>query len=159
MSGYVHTLAVQDNAAVKKGDLLVQLDHRQLQLALAVFYQHHSRYYITIAVPLLVNIDTPNRELLRGADYLSIVLLALSLGCLEYTLEEGPRWGWFDDDTIATTGWIALAAGLICFALSMHFFVPITHDWGAKELLFPQAFRGMAQQFATGTPEARVWPV
>ncbi len=27
-------------------------------------------------------------------------------------------------------------------------FMPITHDWGAKELLLPQAFRGLAQQFA-----------
>ena len=199
--------------------------------------------YITIAVPLLVRIDSPNPELLRGADYFSIVLLALSLGCLEYTLEEGPRWGWFDDSTITTTGWIALlcgvlfifrtlnhakpimdlralkdpgfslgcyfsfmagvgifatiyltplflsqvrgfsaleiglaifstgifqilsipfyawlanrvdlrillAFGLTSFGVSMFFFVPITHDRGAKELLFPQAIRGMAQQFA-----------
>lgn len=199
--------------------------------------------YIAIAVPLLVKIDTPNLSLLRGADYLSILLLAVSLGCLEYTLEEGPRWGWFDDDTLALTGWIALLCGvafivrtlrhaqpvmdlralqdrtftlgcyfsfmagvgifatiyltplflgmvrgfsaleiglavfstglfqvlsiplyawvanrvdlrwllmvgLVAFAFSMYSFIPLTHEWGARELLLPQAFRGLAQQFA-----------
>lgn len=199
--------------------------------------------YIAVTVPLLVNIDAPSPGLLRGADYLSIVLLAVSLGCLEYTLEEGPRWGWFDDSTLATTGWLALLcgvmfvirtlrhsqpvmdlralsdrtftlgcyfsfmagvgifstiyltplflgmvrgfsaldiglaifstglfqvlsipfyswlankvdlrwllmAGLLGFAFSMYSFIPLTHDWGTKELLLPQAFRGLAQQFA-----------
>ena len=38
--------------------------------------------------------------------------------------------------------------GLACFALSMWNFTPITHDWGWRELLVPQAFRGFSQQFA-----------
>ena len=38
--------------------------------------------------------------------------------------------------------------GLSCFALSMWNFTPITHDWGGRELLLPQAFRGFSQQFA-----------
>jgi MFS transporter, DHA2 family, multidrug resistance protein len=38
--------------------------------------------------------------------------------------------------------------GLACFALSMWNFTPITHDWGWRELLAPQALRGFAQQFA-----------
>jgi hypothetical protein len=38
--------------------------------------------------------------------------------------------------------------GLLGFAFSMYSFIPLTHDWGAKELLLPQAFRGLAQQFA-----------
>ncbi len=199
--------------------------------------------YIAITVPVLVNIDDPNPTLLRGADYLSIALLAISLGCLEYTLEEGPRWGWFDDSTLTITGWLALLcgvmfvvrtlrhpqpvmdlralsertftlgcyfsfmagvgifstiyltplflgmvrgfsaldiglaifstglfqvlsipfyswlanrvdlrwllmAGLLGFAFSMYSFIPLTHEWGARELLLPQAFRGLAQQFA-----------
>ncbi|MGH6860557.1 MAG: MFS transporter, partial [Phyllobacterium sp.] len=43
--------------------------------------------------------------------------------------------------------WI-LMFGLSLFALSMWDFSPITHDWGAKELLLPQAIRGFAQQMA-----------
>jgi DHA2 family multidrug resistance protein len=199
--------------------------------------------FVAIAVPLLVRIDSVNLALLRGADYIGMALMAVFLGCLEYTLEEGPRWGWLSDDIIRTTAWIsALAAiafiwrsltyrnpvvdlralkirnfgmgcffsfitgigifatvyltplflarvrgfsaleiglsvfstglfqisaipfysycarridlrwlmmfGLACFAISMWSFGFITHDWGWRELLLPQALRGFAQQFA-----------
>lgn len=199
--------------------------------------------FVTIAVPMLVRIDKPDLSLLRGADYLGMALMAIFLGCVEYTLEEGPRWDWFGDETIRTTASIAtfagalfiwrclthpapildlralgnrnfslgcffsfvtgigifstvfltpvflarargfsawqiglavfstglfqiaaiplyaicarfidprrlLGFGLACFAASMWFFTPITHDWGWRELLLPQAFRGVAQQFA-----------
>jgi MFS transporter, DHA2 family, multidrug resistance protein len=199
--------------------------------------------YVSIAVPLLVRIDKPNLALLKGADYLGMVLMALFLGCLEYTLEEGARSNWFADVTIRTTAWIAALAGiafvwrslsyrhpvvdlraltnrnfalgsffsfvtglgvfatiyltpvflgqvrglsasqigfavcwtglfqiaslpfyvvlarrvdlrwllmfgLILFALSMWNFTSITHDWGSRELLLPQALRGFGQQFA-----------
>jgi len=43
--------------------------------------------------------------------------------------------------------WLMMV-GLACFALSMWQFSPITHDWSAAELLLPQAFRGIGQQFA-----------
>eukprot|EP01132_Coremiostelium_polycephalum_P019477 gene19477-23156_t len=186
---------------------------------------------------MLVKVDRPNPSLLKGADYIGMALMAVFLGCLEYTLEEGPRWNWFSDSTISTTAWIAaisgglfiwrcleikepivdlralrdrnfalgclfsfitgigifatiyltplflgrvrgygsldiglavfstgvfqllaipvyallanrfdlrwiLMFGLSLFALSMWDFSPITHDWGAKELLLPQAIRG-----------------
>ncbi len=196
-----------------------------------------------MVVPILVRVDRPNLSLLRGADYLGMTLMALFLGCLEYTLEEGPRWDWFGDDTIRLTAWISglsgvafvwrsltysqpvvdlraltsrnfalgcffsfvtgigifatiyltplflgrvrgfsalqiglavfstgvsqicaipfytalarqvdlrwlMMAGLAGFALSMWNFTPVTHDWGWRELLLPQAFRGFSQQFA-----------
>jgi MFS transporter, DHA2 family, multidrug resistance protein len=41
-----------------------------------------------------------------------------------------------------------LMFGLALFALSLWEFAPITHDWGWRELLLPQALRGFAQQFA-----------
>jgi len=199
--------------------------------------------FVMVAVPMYVRVDRPNWSLVRGADYLGMTLMALFLGCLEYTLEEGPRWDWFGDDTIRATAWIAalasvgfvwrsltyanpvvdlralkdrnfalgcffsfiagvgifatiyltplflghvrgfsalqiglavfstgvfqvmsiplyaffanrvdlrwlLMVGLACFAFSMWQFGPITSDWGAEQLMLPQAFRGMAQQFA-----------
>jgi DHA2 family multidrug resistance protein len=199
--------------------------------------------FVAVVVPMLVRIDKPNLSLLRGADYPGMVLMALFLGCLEYTLEEGPRWDWFGDDMIRMTAWISGFAGVafiwrsltyaqpivdlralksrnfslgcffsfvagvglfstiyltplflgrvrgfsalqiglavfstglfqICaipvyafaarrvdlrwllmfglagFALSMWTFAPITHDWGWRELLLPQALRGFSQQFA-----------
>jgi len=199
--------------------------------------------FVTVMVPILVRIDKPNLGLLRGADYPGMVLMAAFLGCLEYTLEEGPRWDWFGDPTIRMTAWIAglsgvafvwrsltyaqpvvdlralksrnfalgcffsfvaglgifsiiylsplflgrvrgfsaeeigwtvfstgifqlmaipvyaycarridlrwlLMAGMACFAVGIWNFTPVTHDWGWREFLFPQALRGFAQQFA-----------
>ena len=199
--------------------------------------------FVAIAVPMLVNIDSMDLKLLKGADYLSMIFMAVFLGCLEYTLEEGPRWNWFSDQTILSTAWVSGIAGLAfisrtlmvknpvvdlralsdrnfalgcffsfvtgiglfgtiyltplflgrvrgysaldigiaifstgvfqllaipvygflanrvdlrwimmfglaLFALSMWDFSPITHDWGGKELLLPQAIRGFAQQMA-----------
>ncbi|MET0280092.1 MAG: DHA2 family efflux MFS transporter permease subunit [Steroidobacteraceae bacterium] len=199
--------------------------------------------FVSIAVPLLVRIDKPDLSLLKRADYLGIALMALFLGTLEYTLEEGARWNWFSDDTIRLTAWVAglagiafvwrslshpepvvdlralkqrgfligcvlsfvigigifatiyltpvflgrvrgfsagqiglavlttgiaqiisipvytllarridlrwlLLGGVLLFAASMWTFTPITHDWGWRELLLPQALRGFAQQFA-----------
>lgn len=69
--------------------------------------------YLVMSIPLLVDIDKPNLSLLKGADYLGIVLLALTLGCLEYSLEEGARWGWFDDSTIIVTSGLTLVSALL----------------------------------------------
>ena len=63
-------------------------------------------------VPILVQIDKPDLQLLKGADYLGMALMALSLGCLDYVLEEGARWDWFGDDTIRTCAWISGLAGI-----------------------------------------------
>lgn len=68
--------------------------------------------FVTVAVPMLVKIDRPNWSLLRGADYVGMALLAVCLGCLEYTLEEGPRWDWFGDEVILATAWIAGLSGI-----------------------------------------------
>ncbi|MBV9249630.1 MAG: DHA2 family efflux MFS transporter permease subunit [Acetobacteraceae bacterium] len=199
--------------------------------------------FVSVVVPILVRVDRPDLSLLRGADYLGMGLMAVFLGCLEYTLEEGPRWDWLGDDTIRATAWISGIAGvafiwrsltysqpvvdlraltsrnfslgcffsfvtgigifatiyltplflarvrgfsalqigeaifttglfqvcaipfytvlarridlrwlmmfgLACFAISMWNFTPITHEWGWRELMVPQAFRGFSQQFA-----------
>jgi DHA2 family multidrug resistance protein len=80
---------------------------------------------ITILVPLLVRIDRPNLALLRGADYLGMALMALFLGCLEYTLEEGPRWDWFGDETIRTTAWIAGLSGAAFILRSLTYANPV----------------------------------
>jgi DHA2 family multidrug resistance protein len=199
--------------------------------------------FVTIVVPMLVKIDRADLGLIKHADYLGIALMSLFLGCLEYTLEEGPRLGWLGDQVILTTAWISglagvgflwrsmsyahpivdlralkdrnfalgclfsfitgigifatiyltplflgrvrgfsalqiglavfstgvfqilsiplysylanrvdlrwlMMAGLAMFALSMWNFAPITHDWGAQQLMLPQALRGMGQQFA-----------
>jgi len=199
--------------------------------------------YVMFVVPVLVKIDHADLDLLKTGDWPGIALIALFLGCLEYTLEEGPRWNWLQDDTIRATACISavsgglfvwrglaaahpvvdlralkdrnfalgclfsfvtgiglfstiyltplflgriegysalqigkavfstgvfqiltipvyarlagrfdlrwiLMAGLALFALSMVEYLPITHDWSARELLLPQALRGIGQQLA-----------
>nr|WP_295740109.1 DHA2 family efflux MFS transporter permease subunit [uncultured Acidocella sp.] len=62
---------------------------------------------VTVFVALLVDIDTADVSLLRDADYPGIAMMALGLGTLEYFLEEGSRWNWFDDATITRCAWVA----------------------------------------------------
>jgi DHA2 family multidrug resistance protein len=81
--------------------------------------------FVTIVVPMLVRIDKPNLGLLKGADYLGMLLMSVFLGCLEYTLEEGPRWDWFNDNTIRTTAWIAAIGGLAFVWRSMTYRQPV----------------------------------
>ncbi len=81
--------------------------------------------FITVAVPMLVKIDRPNLALLKGADYAGMILMALFLGCLEYTLEEGPRWDWFGDETIKTTAIVAAVSGPLFLWRSFTFANPV----------------------------------
>jgi DHA2 family multidrug resistance protein len=80
---------------------------------------------ITILVALLVRIDEPDLKLLKGADYPGIVLMAIALGTLEYVLEEGSRWNWFDDPTIRTCSWVAAIAGTLFVIRSLTFERPV----------------------------------
>src|SRR6202051_1517564 len=77
--------------------------------------------FVAAAVPLRARIKKPNLGLLKGADYPGMLLMAIFLGCLEYTLEEGPRWDWFGDDTIRTTAWISGIAGVAFIWRSLTF--------------------------------------
>ncbi|QEX15343.1 multidrug resistant protein-like protein [Hypericibacter terrae] len=81
--------------------------------------------FVAVTVPILVRIDRPDWSLLRGADYLGMVLMAIFLGCVAYTLEEGPRWNWLEDDTIRTTAWTAGISGLLFVWRSFAFANPI----------------------------------
>jgi len=80
---------------------------------------------ITVLIPLLVKIDKPDLSLLRDADYPGIALMALGLGMLEYTLEEGTRWNWFDDATIRACAWIAGVALVLFVARSLTYRNPV----------------------------------
>jgi DHA2 family multidrug resistance protein len=80
---------------------------------------------VTVLVPLLVKIDKPDLSLLKDADYPGIVLMAIGLGTLEYVLEEGPRWNWFDDATIETCATVAAVAGILFVIRSFTFARPV----------------------------------
>ncbi|MEA2790708.1 MAG: transporter, family, multidrug resistance protein [Acetobacteraceae bacterium] len=80
---------------------------------------------ISLLVPVLVRIDEPDISLLRGADYLGIVFMSIGLGTLEYVLEEGTRWNWFDDSTIRACAWISVTALVVFVWRSLTFRNPV----------------------------------
>jgi DHA2 family multidrug resistance protein len=68
---------------------------------------------VAVAVWYLIDIDKPDLSLLRYFDLTGLILMALFLGCLEYSLEEGARWDWLEDTTIRTAIIVsAVASGL-----------------------------------------------
>jgi MFS transporter, DHA2 family, multidrug resistance protein len=68
---------------------------------------------ITLGVSALGRIDDPNPQLLKGFDLLGLVLLVVSLSGLEYVLEEGYRYNWFDDPTICGCAWVTAGASIL----------------------------------------------
>ena len=80
---------------------------------------------ITVLTVLLVRIDEPDWTLLKNADYPGIVLMAIALGTLEYVLEEGSRWNWFDDRTIRNCAWIAGISGVLFVVRSLTYAHPV----------------------------------
>ena len=81
--------------------------------------------FVAVVTPLLVKIDKPDLSLLKGADYLGIVLMTLGLASLQYVLEEGARWNWFDDGTIKIFTIVAAVAGTLFVVRSLTFKNPV----------------------------------
>ena len=80
---------------------------------------------ITILAAMLIKIDEPDLTLLKDADYPGIALMAIALGTLEYVLEEGSRWNWFDDSTIRGCAWVAAITGILFVVRSLTFARPV----------------------------------
>lgn len=80
---------------------------------------------VAVFIPFLVKIDKPDMTLLKGADYPGMVFMALGLGSLEYVLEEGARWNWFDDATIKTLAIIAVISGIVFVVRSLTYPNPV----------------------------------
>jgi DHA2 family multidrug resistance protein len=70
---------------------------------------------VACAVWPWMHLDKPNWALRRGFDWLGLALMALFLGNVEYVLEEGSRWNWFEDETIVRCAIIACVAGALFF--------------------------------------------
>ena len=80
---------------------------------------------VALLVPFLVKIDEPDLSLLKGADYPGMLLMAACLGCLEYVLEEGSRWNWFDDGKIRICAVITVVSGILFIIRSLTYLHPI----------------------------------
>ena len=80
---------------------------------------------VAVVVWLSIDIDKPDRSLLRYFDLVGLVLMALFLGCLEYALEEGARWDWLDDVTIRTAIIVSAFASVLFFWRMLTYRQPI----------------------------------
>jgi MFS transporter, DHA2 family, multidrug resistance protein len=65
---------------------------------------------IISAVLCAMLLRDPARRRTGGFDGIGLVLLATGLGCLQYVLDEGERYDWFNDRSILLTGVLAVAA-------------------------------------------------
>ena len=96
-------------------------------------FSWHWLFLVNIAPGLLVamvvwgtiDIDRPEPSLLRNFDVTGLIFMAIFLGCLEYVLEEGPRWDWFADDTIFLVGIASAVASVFFFWRVLSFRQPI----------------------------------
>jgi DHA2 family multidrug resistance protein len=80
---------------------------------------------VAAGVARMVDIDTADLSLLKGADYPGIALMALFLGSLEYVLEDGARWNWLSDDTICVFAFVACIAGVLFIVRSLSYRQPV----------------------------------
>ncbi len=80
---------------------------------------------VATLTPMLVKIDRPDLSLLRSADYAGMALMATGLGSLQYVLEEGARWNWFDDATIRNFAVLAVVAGGLFIIRSVTYAHPV----------------------------------
>jgi MFS transporter, DHA2 family, multidrug resistance protein len=71
---------------------------------------------VTIAAITLIDFDKPNLSLFERFDWIGLIFMALFLGALEYVLEDGPRYDWFEDSTIAFAAAVSAASAVIFFA-------------------------------------------
>jgi DHA2 family multidrug resistance protein len=68
---------------------------------------------VAVLVFVFVHVDKPNFALLKRIDIPGILLMALFLGALEYTLEEGPADNWFQTDAIVWWTTVTATAGIL----------------------------------------------
>jgi DHA2 family multidrug resistance protein len=81
--------------------------------------------FVATVVWLTIDIDKPDLSLLRHFDLIGLVLMAVFLGCLEYALEEGPRWDWLDDQTIRLAVTVSVVASGFFFWRVFSYHQPI----------------------------------
>jgi MFS transporter, DHA2 family, multidrug resistance protein len=80
---------------------------------------------VAVTVWFLIDIDKPELSLLRHFDLTGLVLMALFLGCLQYALQEGPRWDWLSDDTILVAVIVSSIASAFFFWRVLTYHQPI----------------------------------
>jgi DHA2 family multidrug resistance protein len=71
---------------------------------------------VTAAALALIDFDQPELALFKHFDWWGLISMAAFLGALEYVLEEGPRYDWFDDQTITLLAVVSAVSAVAFFA-------------------------------------------
>ncbi len=80
---------------------------------------------VTLLAIFFLRIDHPNLPMLKRIDWVHLGSMAVFLGGLEYVLEEGPRYDWFDDPDITIAAWLSFVAFLLFLERSFFSASPI----------------------------------
>jgi DHA2 family multidrug resistance protein len=70
---------------------------------------------VTTAALTLIDFDQPHWALFDKFDWLGLAAMAGFLGALEFVLEDGPRYDWFQDDTIRLMAWVSGLSAVVFF--------------------------------------------
>jgi DHA2 family multidrug resistance protein len=84
-------------------------------------------------------VDDPDPGLMRKFDALGLLLLAVTLGSLEYVLEEGYRWNWLDDPDIRALAWTAAISGALFIARTLRHASPVVDLRALRDRTFAVA--------------------
>ena len=82
---------------------------------------------VSVTVLKFAHFNQPNWSLLKNFDYLGVALMSLGLGTLEYVLEEGTRYAWFDSRYIMFLTFVIIATLSWFIIRQLTFENPILH--------------------------------
>jgi DHA2 family multidrug resistance protein len=91
---------------------------------------------VAYSVWKLLDIDKPDYSLLKGFDFIGLVLLAFCLGSLEFVLEEGNRKDWFNSAIITNFTVVTVVSGILFFLRAYTYDKPIVDFRAYKTLNF-----------------------
>src|SRR5580704_4960958 len=80
---------------------------------------------VTVLALLFIDFDEPDLSLFKHFDCWGLISMAGFLGSLEYVLEEGTRYDWFDDQTITLLTVVGAVSAIAFFARALTARVPI----------------------------------
>jgi DHA2 family multidrug resistance protein len=80
---------------------------------------------VAVLAFVLIDFDQPNLPLFKHFDWWGLLSMAGFLGSLEYVLEEGPRYDWLDDQTIAVLAVVSAVSAVAFFVRAFTARAPI----------------------------------
>ena len=82
---------------------------------------------VSLAVLKFANFNKPDLSILKNFDYWGVALMTISLGVLEYVLEEGSRYAWFESRYIMLLTVIIASSFIALIIRELNFSNPIIH--------------------------------